>query len=85
MARWRAAYFYAYQPLALWAHVLLERCTTRLTRRKRRALRWLIAADRSLLERLRLGEVQDAEHGEQTRETGGASTPSTHVEDLTGR
>jgi glycosyltransferase involved in cell wall biosynthesis len=49
MTRWRAAYFYAYQPLALWAHVLLERCATRLTRRKRRALRWLIAADRSLL------------------------------------
>ena len=49
ISRWRAAYFYAYQPLALWAHVLLERCAARLTRRKRRALRWLIAADRSPL------------------------------------
>ena len=47
IGRWRGAYFYAYQPLALWAHVLLERCAARLTRRKRRALRRLIAADRS--------------------------------------
>jgi hypothetical protein len=47
ISRWRGAYFYAYQPLALWAHVLLERCPARLTRRKRRALRRLIAADRS--------------------------------------
>ena len=44
ISRWRAAYFYAYQPLALRAHVLLERCAARLTRRKRRALRRLIAA-----------------------------------------
>jgi glycosyltransferase involved in cell wall biosynthesis len=49
ISRWRAAYFYAYQPLALWAHVLRERCVALLTRRKRRALRRLIAADRSPL------------------------------------
>jgi glycosyltransferase involved in cell wall biosynthesis len=47
ISRWRGAYFYAYQPLALWAHVLLVRCPAQLTRRKRRALRRLIAADRS--------------------------------------
>jgi glycosyltransferase involved in cell wall biosynthesis len=46
---WRAAYFYGYLPRALLAEALLARCSGRLTRRKRRALRRFTSADRSML------------------------------------
>jgi glycosyltransferase involved in cell wall biosynthesis len=46
---WRAAYFYGYLPRALLAEALLARCSGRLTRGKRRALRRFLSADRSAL------------------------------------
>jgi glycosyltransferase involved in cell wall biosynthesis len=46
-SRWRAAYFFGYQQLALQAQVVLVRCPAELTARKRRALRLLVAAGRS--------------------------------------
>jgi glycosyltransferase involved in cell wall biosynthesis len=47
--RWRAAYFHAYLDREVQAQVLLARCGTAVTQRKRRALRLLINADRSPL------------------------------------
>jgi glycosyltransferase involved in cell wall biosynthesis len=44
---WRGAYFGGYVPRELEARTLLLRCASRLTTRKRRALRWFIAAARS--------------------------------------
>jgi glycosyltransferase involved in cell wall biosynthesis len=49
LGRWRAAYFRVYLQLQLQAEVLLARTDSRLTARKRRALRLLIAAERSPL------------------------------------
>lgn len=49
LSRWRAAYFHLYLPLALWARVLLARCSSELKRRERRALERVVAADRSPL------------------------------------
>jgi glycosyltransferase involved in cell wall biosynthesis len=49
LRRWRAAYFCAYLHLQVQAHVLLERCSTRLTPRKRRALRRFLASAHSPL------------------------------------
>jgi hypothetical protein len=46
-SRWRAAYFFGYLQLAFQAEVLLARSPAGLTARKRRALRLLVAADRS--------------------------------------
>jgi hypothetical protein len=46
---WRAAYFYGYLPRALLAQALLARCSSRLTSRKRRALRRFLSADRTPL------------------------------------
>ena len=46
-SRWRNAYFGAYLRLEVQARVLLERCSAELTPRKRRALGWVAAADRS--------------------------------------
>jgi len=46
---WRAAYFYGYLPRALLAQALLARCSGRLTRPKRRALRRVASADRTPL------------------------------------
>ena len=45
--RWRAAYFRAYLDREVQAQVLLARCGSELTRRKRRALRLLVDAGRS--------------------------------------
>lgn len=44
---WRTAYFYGYLPRALLAEALRARCSGRLTRPKRRALRRFTSADRS--------------------------------------
>ncbi|MQA73287.1 MAG: glycosyltransferase [Solirubrobacterales bacterium] len=49
LERWRAAYFTVYLQRKLQAHVLLARCGAAITARKRRALRLLVAADRSSL------------------------------------
>jgi glycosyltransferase involved in cell wall biosynthesis len=46
---WRAAYFCAYKRLEVQAQVLLVRCAARLTPRKRRVLRRLVAGERSPL------------------------------------
>jgi hypothetical protein len=46
---WRAAYFYGYLPRRVQAEALLVRCSHILSRRKRRALKRFIAADRSPL------------------------------------
>lgn len=47
--RWRAAYFYGFRSRAFQAEVLLERCASRLTPAKRRALERFIDSDRSPL------------------------------------
>ena len=47
--RWRSAYFSLYLQREFHARMLLERCGAQLTRRKRRALRLMIAAARSPL------------------------------------
>jgi glycosyltransferase involved in cell wall biosynthesis len=47
--RWRAAYFFAYLDREVQAQVLLARCGSELTPRKRRALGLLVAADGSLV------------------------------------
>jgi glycosyltransferase involved in cell wall biosynthesis len=47
--RWRSAYFSVYLQRRLFAQVLLARSANQLTRRKRRALQLLLAADRSPL------------------------------------
>lgn len=44
---WRAAYFAGYATRAVQAQTLLLRCGPRLTARKRRALEWFVAAERS--------------------------------------
>lgn len=44
---WRGAYFGGYLNRQVWAQALLARCEGRLPRRKRRALTWFIAAERS--------------------------------------
>ena len=46
---WRASYFGAYRQRELHAQVLLARCGSALTARKRRALRLMVGADRSPL------------------------------------
>jgi hypothetical protein len=45
--RWRGAYFYAYLDREVQAQVLLARCGSKTTRRKRRALRLFVNAGRS--------------------------------------
>jgi glycosyltransferase involved in cell wall biosynthesis len=45
--RWRAAYFYGYLPREMQALTLLTRCSSSLTRRKRRVLRRFLASSRS--------------------------------------
>jgi glycosyltransferase involved in cell wall biosynthesis len=47
--RWRSAYFSLYLQREFYARMLLGRCGAQLTRRKRRALRLMIAAARSPL------------------------------------
>jgi len=49
LRRWRSAYFSMYLQRDFHARLLLERCGTGLTRRKRRALRRVVAAARSPL------------------------------------
>jgi glycosyltransferase involved in cell wall biosynthesis len=49
LGRWRSAYFTIYLQRKLQAQVLLGRCAAALSRRKRRALRLLVAAERSPL------------------------------------
>jgi glycosyltransferase involved in cell wall biosynthesis len=49
LSRWRSAYFSMYLQREFHARLLLERCEAQLTRRKRRALRRVIAAGRSPL------------------------------------
>lgn len=49
LARWRSAYFSMYLQRDFHARLLLERCGAQLTRRKRRALRRIVAAARSSL------------------------------------
>jgi glycosyltransferase involved in cell wall biosynthesis len=49
LGRWRSFYFRLYLQRELHAQVLLARCGTELTRGKRRALRLVVAADRSPL------------------------------------
>jgi hypothetical protein len=46
---WRPAYFYGYVPLALRAEVLSARASSRLTRRKSRALARIVTGERSPL------------------------------------
>ncbi len=45
--RWRTAYFCAFVPRQVQALTLLMRCSSALTPRKRRALRWFVASERS--------------------------------------
>lgn len=47
--RWRSAYFWLYRQREFYAQVLLARCGAELTRRKRRALRLMVDAERSPL------------------------------------
>jgi glycosyltransferase involved in cell wall biosynthesis len=47
LGRWRSAYFSLYLQREFHARILLARCATSLTRRKRRGLRLLVAASRS--------------------------------------
>jgi glycosyltransferase involved in cell wall biosynthesis len=49
LSRWRSAYFSMYLQRDFHARVLLERCGAQLSRRKRRALRLIVAAARSPL------------------------------------
>jgi glycosyltransferase involved in cell wall biosynthesis len=49
LGRWRSAYFSMYLQRDFHARLLLERCGAQLTRRKRRALRRVVAAARSPL------------------------------------
>jgi glycosyltransferase involved in cell wall biosynthesis len=49
LGRWRSAYFWLYLQRELHAQVLLVRCGEELSARKRRALRWMVAAQRSPL------------------------------------